>query len=441
MKNIIFKIFFLVLTTLLFNACQERELETLNPDANTDITLSQTALVLNEDTPDADALVVNWTEPDFGFDAAPTYSVLIDLATGDFSEPQSVAVGNVYTKTFTTTELNSKLLALGAEPDEINNIAFKIEVKLSDYKKIISPAKTINITPFASILDLSTNWGVVGSATPGGWGTPNLPDVPFWTTTTAGVLVSYVTLKDGEIKFRTNNSWATNLGDNGNDGSLEAEGANIPVTAGTYKITFNLNNNTYTIVPFSYGIVGSGVTNGWGAPDTKLYYNSYADDWRAVVTLVNGEIKFRLNESWDNANTFGLGSSEGVLVHPGANIPVTAGHYLIKFNPVTMEYAIEPINVWGLVGSATPNGWDGPDVKFTPDFGLTPDVYYINGVVLTTGEIKIRKNDQWTVNYGDNGNDGTLEIEGANIPVTAGKYNIKVDMSTATPTITKVLWP
>lgn len=439
MKNIIFKIFFLVLTTLLFNACQERELETLNPDANTDITLSQTALVLNEDTPDADALVVNWSEPDFGFDAAPSYTILIDFATGDFSEPQSVAVGNVYTKTFTTAELNSKLLALGAEADEVNNIAFKIEVKLSDYKKIISPAKTINITPFASILDLSTNWGVVGSATPGGWGTPNLPDVPFWTTTTAGVLVSYVTLKDGMIKFRTDNSWATNLGDNGNDGSLEAGGSDIPVTAGTYKITLNLNNNTYTKVPFSWGIVGDGTPNGWGAPDIKLIYNSYADDFRAVCKLSNGHIKFRFNEDW--ATNYGDTGNNGTLDSGGTDIPVTAGYYIVKFNLNELTYELQPVDVWGLVGDATPSGWNAPDVYFAPDYGLAEGKFYINGVTLTNGFIKVRQNEAWAVNYGDNGNDGTLESGGADIPVTAGKYNITIDMSTATPTITKVLWP
>ena len=33
-----------------------------------------------------------------------------------------------------------------------------------------------------------------------------------------------------------------NYGDNGNDGSLEANGSDIPVTAGTYKILVNLSN-------------------------------------------------------------------------------------------------------------------------------------------------------------------------------------------------------
>ena len=42
-----------------------------------------------------------------------------------------------------------------------------------------------------------------------------------------------------------------NFGDNGNDGTLESGGANIPVSAGTYFIVMDLGSGTYTISPFS----------------------------------------------------------------------------------------------------------------------------------------------------------------------------------------------
>ena len=45
------------------------------------------------------------------------------------------------------------------------------------------------------------------------------------------------------------------------------------------------------------------------------------------------------------------------------------------------------------------------------------------------GEIKFRANNDWGVNYGDNGGDGTLELNGGNIPSTAGTYNIELDFS------------
>ena len=66
--------------------------------------------------------------------------------------------------------------------------------------------------------------------------------------------------------------------------------------------------------------------------------------------------------------------------------------------------------------------------------------YYITGAVLTDGEIKVRQNDAWGVNYGDDGNDGTLELNGANIPVSAGTYNITLNLAANPPTIAIHQW-
>ena len=38
-----------------------------------------------------------------------------------------------------------------------------------------------------------------------------------------------------------------NVGDNGADGTYEANGANIAVTAGTYDMTLDTVNGTYTL--------------------------------------------------------------------------------------------------------------------------------------------------------------------------------------------------
>ena len=44
------------------------------------------------------------------------------------------------------------------------------------------------------------------------------------------------------------------------------------------------------------------------------------------------------------------------------------------------------------------------------------------------------------MNYGDDGNDGSMELNGANIPVSAGTYNIVINFSEATPTIALYPW-
>ena|SRR5688572_23631788 len=80
-------------------------------------------------------------------------------------------------------------------------------------------------------------FGIIGSATPGGWGasTPMTFNNGSWSITT--------NLTAGELKFRANDDWAVNFGDNDNpnDGKPEYDGSNIPVaSAGNYTITLNI---------------------------------------------------------------------------------------------------------------------------------------------------------------------------------------------------------
>lgn len=439
MKNIFKKSIILLSLLLVFGACDDNEFIELNPNANTVLSSDASSIVITEDLALDNVLNLSWTDPEFGFDAAATYNVLMDFAGGDFTAPQIVNVGSELSKTFLGQELNGKLLSLGVVPEEATNIDFKIKVTLSDSQEMFSEPITINVTAFSSLLDLSTNLGVVGSATPGGWGTENIPDLPFFTTDTPDVYVAYVTLKDGFIKFRKDNLWTENFGDDGNDGTLEASGADIPVDAGTYKITVNMADLTWTKEEFTWGLVGSATPNGWDGPDFMLNYNSYQNDWRTVVTLIEGAVKFRFNNNWDL--NYGDSGADGSLETGGDDIMVSAGHYLVILDLINLEYSLEPMDVWGLVGSATPNGWDGPDTKFIPDFGINEGTYYINGITLIDGFIKVRQNDAWGVNYGDDGNDGLLESGGADIPVTPGTYNIKVNFAEVTPTIALYAWP
>ncbi|MHB1108551.1 MAG: hypothetical protein ACYCZ2_19510, partial [Lutibacter sp.] len=151
-------------------------------------------------------------------------------------------------------------------------------------------------------------------------------------------------------------------------------------------------------------------------------------------TLKAGEIKFRFKNDW--GLNYGDTGADGTLENGGANIAVTAGNYLVVLDLKNLVYTITPINIWGVVGSAAPNGWDGPNVRFTLDFSKD-DVWVINRIALTSGEIKFRTNDSWDVNYGDDGLNGSLEAGGANIPVTAGNYKIVLDFSNSSaPTYT-----
>lgn len=188
---------------------------------------------------------------------------------------------------------------------------------------------------------------------------------------------------------------------------------------------------TYTITEYAWGIVGTSTPNQWNGPDMPLAYDSYSDTWKAVVVLTEGVIKFRQNNSWDAPNlNYGSNNADGTLQAGGSDIPVTAGTYevIVDFND--LSYSIEETDIWGIVGSATPGGWDGPDIVLARDYSKD-GVYFVNNAVLIDGMIKFRTNGVWGNDYGDVAPlDGILDKEGGNdIPVTEGTYDIIVDFS------------
>ena len=88
------------------------------------------------------------------------------------------------------------------------------------------------------------------------------------------------------------------------------------------------------------------------------------------------------------------------------------------------------VPAWGMLGSATANGWEGavPDISLTEDC-LHKDYWKAENISLKEGEIKFRFNNNWNTNYGDNENDGNAELSGSNIKVQAGTYDIILDLS------------
>ena len=100
-----------------------------------------------------------------------------------------------------------------------------------------------------------------------------------------------------------------------------------------------------------------------------------------------------------------------------------------------LNAAIGPASKWGLVGSSTANGWDGPDMIMyesgTDQFGIFAQ--------LVAGEMKFRFDNNWDVNLGDSGADGSLEPGGDNIAIAEdGGYFISLNKANSTYTISSV---
>jgi protein involved in ribonucleotide reduction len=443
MKNFIkISILFLSLATSIVSCDDDYAVFTATPQGEFDFTntfLSEYALPAENITDNNIGAVFAFNAADFGVQTNVSYRLESSII-GDFTDAVVVPTLSNANNQIEVSIGTLKSLATdyGFTAPGSGVLNFRVKAYPGDGTSttlMYTPKQEINVTLLEAISGGSgveiSQWGVVGSGY-NNWGA--FADAPFYTTTQANVFVAYVTLVAGEIKFRANNDWGTNFGDDGANGSLEAGGANIVVTPGTYKITLDLNNNTYTKELFSWGIVGSGYNN-WGAtPDAKFTYDYVTNTFKVGVKLVAGEIKFRKNSDW--GDNFGDNGADGSLEAGGANIAVTAGYYMVTLDLVNSTYTIEQADLYGVVGSGYNNWGASPDFTFTP---LSNGVWVAEIVPLTAGEIKFRVNEDWGANLGDDGANGTLEAGGANIAVaTAGNYRIVVNTTDSTYQLNRV---
>lgn len=177
-----------------------------------------------------------------------------------------------------------------------------------------------------------TNWGVIGSATAGGWDA----DQNMTYSTVLRKWVATIPLTAGEMKFRANDAWDLNYGVTA--GKVKAGGDNIPVTtAGTYTVMLDLSsplNYKYSVT--QWGLIGSATTGGWDS-DTNMTPGAN-NTWTVTTHLNTGEIKFRANDGWD----INYGGSNGKIVSGGDNIKInTAGTYTITLNLEDGTYTVQ----------------------------------------------------------------------------------------------------
>ncbi len=142
-----------------------------------------------------------------------------------------------------------------------------------------------------------------------------------------------------EFKITNGPTWDENYGDDGADGTLEQDGANIVAgDAGYYKLNVDFNALTYTALLTNWGLIGD-ATGSWD-DDQDMTYDADNDVWTITTDLVTGEVKFRANDAWD----INYGDDSGNLVQDGANIAIAEdGNYTITMNLGTPPYAYEVV--------------------------------------------------------------------------------------------------
>lgn len=291
----------------------------------------------------------------------------------------------------------------------------------------------INITTPTVIPEPYVGISMIGPAV-GGW----TIDIPMSTTDGITYRLYSRDFVTGPVKFRAGNSWTTNWGDssltNWKIGIGTQDGKNIPVVAGKYNVTFNVQTGAFefgnpTVAPPNNFVKLSlqGVATG-----NQIVPLTTTDGFN--YSLLNyqfaaGGVKFR-----DSAGTSTWGTNSfpfGNATLNGASIPVTAGVYSLKYNRVTgfFEFLSFDTSV-SIIGSAidgAATGWTKDVVMKSTDLGQNFTLDY----TLLAGEIKFRKNKGWATNWGAaTFPTGTGTQNGVNIPVPAGTYTISFNATT-----------
>ena len=414
-----------------------------------------------------------WSAADYGVPTQINYS--LEAATAAAPDSKVTITSGITTtsaevdyETLNAILFNDLKLADGVAED----VNFCIGVKIGEYAKIYSNVVTVSCKVTAAEKTYPT-LTVAGSYAYNNW-TPGKGQFVFdfdgTDTKYSGVIDFGEDVSALQFKF-VGAAWGQNEFSVPSGEAQAPEAAELPLVAGggdniaaytTHRYySLTLDKTTPKVIKnFSFnslGVIGDATSTGWDA-DTDMQFNADKQRFYVDITLIDGTIKFRVDDAW----TLDWGGADGLLEKGGANIAVTAGDYRIYVNlndPAKPTYELnakmygkdeptsgtttpepepEPtptVQGWGLVGEY--NSWGG-----TPDIMLASDGTYLvaKGVELS-GQVKFRKDGGWDVNFGAPGDVEPVEIAvntelelaagGKNFTIAAGTYDVYLDDANA----------
>lgn len=247
-----------------------------------------------------------------------------------------------------------------------------------------------------------------------------------------------ITLKPGDaFKFSEGPFSGRSFGDIEGDSIADESSPNIimpgDIQEAVYTITFNDETLVYTITfvrslfPENLYLVGGSTAADWDPSNSIPFVKTGDGTFEVYSYLTVAGDGFKLLEVQDWAGDWGEDpdNKDSLLQEGENNLTVASdGFYRINVDFVDGTFSVTESN-WGIIGSATPNGWDSDtDMALVSE---TKGIYtWTIDVALTDGEMKFRENDAWDVDYGDNEDDGIPDFKGANIAVSAGTYTVQL---------------
>ncbi len=317
-------------------------------------------------------ITFNFSNANYGFNAAVTNTLQIDVPADNWAKPASATLATkVYSQGYATAVFNKLLLQLGLPGGAAAQIQVRVVHSISSaVAPVYSNVLSLTVTPF----NLASSLYIVGGYQ--GWSPGSADSLVSPTSNgvynglinfTAGsgnnnfkVLLnkqnynnSYgyaATLPSGTLNLGNDNLTVTNesvtqASGGGNLFSLTAPSDDAAVNITANFVTLDVNKNTISLVPMQWGVVGDASPGGWPngsgtQSDTNMKFDATNQVWYVNTHLTaGGNIKFRLNHDWG----YNLGGTNGTLSgNNGPNIPIaTTGNYLVTMDLVHNTYSIQ----------------------------------------------------------------------------------------------------
>ncbi len=358
------------------------------------------------------------------------YTIQIDKASGDFSNPVDVKGGTTELwQSIGIEEMNLKLREVGITPLEKTSVQARIKAE-GGGKTLISNPISFLTTRYIYDDEIPV-WNIFGTAT---GSDSNVLMAHDEDNDTWSVRLDMVA---GTYKFRDSSAQGTVLGSDGTDNGLAKDGADITIDAdGNYSIVLDANEMTYSVtanlLPSQLYFVGS--VNGWNAD--APYFIGVKDEgngihWGFLNLDDNSEVKMLTAiGSWDG---YGAGASDGLITEGGGNIVMKnqpgydgSAQYIVKLDVKAGTIELVKITSVAVVGDGANGGWpdDYPGVELT--FDPATSSYKGDVTFNAAGEWKIRINQTWDYNLG--GTSALMTFDGGNF-ATPGAVTLSLSVN------------
>jgi hypothetical protein len=345
MKKFLNKFLVIAVASAVLGSCKKDETKAVLSAGTpaSGLTATPSTVVLTKATENNKATTFTFSAANFGFNAAITYTLQFAKPGNNFVTLGTIELpGNSTSQDVTVRTLNIAALNAGID----TNTSQPLEVRLkADIGHGSAPVYSAKITMNIKGYSLNSYLYIPGDYQ--GWAPATAPQVVSINST--GLYEGYVNLTASGyqgFKFTNAPDWGHGIyGDaagSGTSGNLASPGNDIKFTnPGFYRLTVNLNSNTYTMTKTTWSVIGDGAA-GWST-DVPMTYDAANKVWKVTTTLnAAGQIKFRANNDW--ALNFGGNGTASGLKYDGSNLSVPGGSHTVILNlsvPGAYTYQIQ----------------------------------------------------------------------------------------------------